>query len=269
MASATEWESILRAAAAVDDDALDVAQVALALAAADHPSEDLESHRDHLDRLAEPLGGVQPDAAALSARIAGRFGYRGDSETYDDTRNADLIEVIRRRRGLPVALGILYMHAARAQGWTIAGLNFPGHFLLRLGTGEETAIIDPFFAGRVLTVGQVGEMLAGMAGPKVQLQPAHMATVPARHVLMRLLNNIKLRALQSGNRARADEILRRTSLFAPGEAAPWLERAELAAHEGNLIRARELIAFGIGAVAPGPMRDWLVEAQARYGRQLN
>ena len=62
---------------------------------------------------------------ALARTFCERFDYRGDSETYDDTQNADLIRVIRRRRGLPVALGILYLHAARAQGWPAVGLNFP------------------------------------------------------------------------------------------------------------------------------------------------
>lgn len=269
MASATEWESVLRVAAALDDDALDVAAVALALSAADHPDADLAGARRHLAELAAPLGTAGPDPAALSGRIAGHYGYLGDSETYDDARNADLIEVIGRRRGLPVALGVIYMHVARAQGWSIAGLNFPGHFLLRLGAGAGGIVIDPFFAGRVLGMADIRELLARMAGPDVSLQPSHLAAVPARHVLMRLLNNIKLRALQAGDRARADEILRRVTLFAPAEAAPWLERADLAAHAGNLLRAGALIDRGLAAVPAGPMRDWLAEAKGRYRRRLN
>src|SRR3546814_8592275 len=43
------------------------------------------------------------------------FGYHGDTESYDDPQNADLVRVIDRRMGLPVSLGVLYIHAARAQ----------------------------------------------------------------------------------------------------------------------------------------------------------
>ena len=46
--------------------------------------------------------------------------------------------------GLPVALGILCIHAVRAQGWEMAGLNFPGHFLLRIEHLGQRAILDPY-----------------------------------------------------------------------------------------------------------------------------
>src|SRR5258708_21643212 len=41
------------------------------------------------------------------------------------------------------SLGVLYLHAARAQGWDAFGLNFPGHFLVRVSEGAERAIVDP------------------------------------------------------------------------------------------------------------------------------
>jgi regulator of sirC expression with transglutaminase-like and TPR domain len=58
------------------------------------------------------------------------------------------MRVIDRRKGLPVTLGILYLHAARAQGWSIVGLSFPGHFLLRIDHKGARAIIDPFNDGQ-------------------------------------------------------------------------------------------------------------------------
>ena len=59
--------------------------------------------------------GAQPER--LAEIIASAYGYRGDSDTYDDLQNADVARVIERRKGLPVALAILYLHVARAQGW--------------------------------------------------------------------------------------------------------------------------------------------------------
>ena len=49
----------------------------------------------------------------------------------------NLIQVIERRRGIPVTLGILWLHCTRVIGWPAHGLDFPGHFLLAL-EGEPT-----------------------------------------------------------------------------------------------------------------------------------
>ena len=74
----------------------------------------------------------------IGAEIVARsYGYRGDTESYDDLQNADLVRVIERRKGLPVALSILYLALARQQGWAAEGLAFPAHFLIRVGIDEE------------------------------------------------------------------------------------------------------------------------------------
>ena len=70
--------------------------------------------------------GASPEA--LAEVIARSYGYRGDTESYDDLQNADLVRVIERRKGLPVALSILYLDVARRQGWEAEGLAFPGAF---------------------------------------------------------------------------------------------------------------------------------------------
>ena len=75
--------------------------------------------------------GASPEQ--LAEIVARSYAYRGDSDTYDDLQNADLVRVIERRKGLPVALSILYLHVARAQGWDAEGLAFPAHFLIRVG----------------------------------------------------------------------------------------------------------------------------------------
>ncbi len=101
--------------------------------------------------------------------------------------------MIERRRGLPVALGILYMHAARAAGMTASGLNTQSHFLVRLGHRHDDVTIDPFNGGVVLE--------AGAALP-AQLGDAHLAqAVGDTDVLLRLQNNLKLRALENGDAA--------------------------------------------------------------------
>ncbi|MDF1721262.1 MAG: transglutaminase-like domain-containing protein [Minwuia sp.] len=264
------WERTLRQAGALSDADLDVAAVALALSIADHPERDPEPYRRHLAELAATPPVAAPSARWLSERLAGGFDYRGDGQTYDDMRNADMMAVINRRRGLPVALGILYIHVARAQGWTISGLNFPGHFLLRLTVAEGVEIIDPFNAGKTRDIPDLQALLQRLTGREdAKLEAQHMVTVPVRHVLMRLQNNIRIRAEQARDMARAAEILRRISLFAPKEPGVWLDRADLAARSGNLMAAQDILDEGLNRLGPADTAQLLHTARERLTRRLN
>ena len=114
------------------DDALDPAEAALAFGVMDRADgvlapvaseskrSDCERHLEKLAAEAEPAVAAAATAedarAALAGVIAAAFGYRGDLQTYDDLQNADLIRVVDRRRGLPVALGALYATTARRLG---------------------------------------------------------------------------------------------------------------------------------------------------------
>jgi regulator of sirC expression with transglutaminase-like and TPR domain len=134
---------------------------------------------------------IEARVGALIQVIADDLGYRGDELTYDDLQNANLMRVIDRRKGLPVALGILYIHAARAQGWQAHGLNFPAHFLIAVEIAGQRAILDPFRGQRIGGAGALRGLLKSMLGEDAELSPAHSATLPNRAVLLRLQNNIK------------------------------------------------------------------------------
>ncbi len=107
--------------------------------------------------------GASPEA--LSEVIARSYAYRGDSETYDDLQNADLVRVIERRKGLPVALSILYLHVARAQGWQAEGLAFPVHFLIRIGIDGARHVVDPFHEGALRDAAELRKLLRQVLGP--------------------------------------------------------------------------------------------------------
>ena len=141
--------SYLREVGALTSPILPIGEAALALASFERPRVGLLRYRQHLATLARDVGrhgGAQGDpqgdlaarAQALNEIILLKYGYSGDELTYDDLQNANLMRVVDRRKGLPVALGILYLHAARAQGWDSVGLGFPGHFLVRLTEGGRS-----------------------------------------------------------------------------------------------------------------------------------
>ncbi len=238
-----ELAARLRQIGGSDDAAIDPAEAALLLAALDRPRVPLERYRHHLSLLerdtAEAIGKLDPAslkarAAALNQVIVERYGYQGDQLTYDDLQNANLMRVIDRRKGLPVTLGILYMHAARAQGWTIHGLNFPGHFLLRLDLGSERLILDPFAGGQQRDTAALRELLKSFSGNEAELRPEHYAPVGNRDILLRVQGNIKLRLLQDKRPEEALAALESMLMIAPGQARLWREAGLLHAHLGNL-----------------------------------
>ncbi|HTT81374.1 MAG TPA: transglutaminase-like domain-containing protein [Stellaceae bacterium] len=241
-----ECARYLRELTAQDRAVLPIAEAALALAALERPRIGLARYRQHLAALARDVGrhaaagaGLAGRARAINEVILLKYGYTGDELTYDDLRNANLMRVIDRRRGLPVALGILYLHAARAQGWDCVGLAFPGHFLIRLADGAERLILDPFHAGRVCDAAVLRELLKAMAGQEVELVPEHYAPVADRDVLLRLQNNLKSRLLQLGRHEHALRIVETMLLLAPDLPGLWQEAGLLQADLGNLRAATQ------------------------------
>src|SRR5690606_37756760 len=122
---------------------------------------------------------------------------------YDAPENADLLSVIVNRRGLPVSLGILYMHAARAAGVGARGLSAPNHFLLMVFAGGGEAVIDPFNGGRIVGHERTAKPPA-MAPPRPPSGGRQtVAQVSDIDVLLRLQNNVKTRAVEANDIPRA------------------------------------------------------------------
>jgi regulator of sirC expression with transglutaminase-like and TPR domain len=232
-----EARAALDAAGQLPDAELDIAATALQLARIDAPGADwgaAAAHLSELARAAVAAAAADPEADAgdplrraglLAALLQDRFGYAGDSETYEAPANANLLRVIERRRGLPVALGLLWLHAAEAAGWAAHGLDFPGHFLIALEGSQGPAVVDPFHGGGPLQAPALRALLKAVQGPQAELQPGMMAPVGKRDVLLRLQNNIKLRRLRAGELEAALACTEDMLRFAPEAAPLWREAA--------------------------------------------
>ena len=192
---------------------------------------DLTPFRQHVtamtDELADLVHRRGPSPASLSEVIARSYAYRGDGETYDDLQNADLVRVIERRKGLPVALSILYLHVARALGWQAEGLAFPGHFLIRVGIDAARHVVDPFHEGVVREAADLRRLLRQVLGPDAELMPAHFDPVPDRDVLLRLENNVRLRLARREDWHGVARSLDRMLAIAPDRTELLFEAGQL------------------------------------------
>ncbi len=221
-----------------------IAEVALLLAQMSLRENGFKRYYDELELISSDMSQASVGVKTLVDQIKSlhdviysQHGYHGDVVSYNDTQNANLMRVIDRRKGLPVSLGILVIHAARSQGWNIAGLNFPGHFLLRLSKSGEHAIINPFDDARLMLVDELNQLLKSVYGSNIKLSREFIKTASDRDILIRLQNNIKTRALQEGDRKRAIEVLVSMNLIIPINIDILSELALLESDQGNYQRA--------------------------------
>ena len=243
-----EARAALDAAGHLPDAELDIAAVALQLARVDAPVADWHAAQQHLSDIAraavqaaaaDPLadaGDLARRRAALADLLHEKLGYAGDTESYDDVANANLLKVIERRRGLPVTLGILWLHAAEAAGWEAHGVDFPGHFLVAL-SGRGQVVVDVFGGGRPLEARDLRALLKKFAGESAELGRDTLAPMGKRAVLLRLQNNIKVRRLRDGDLAGAVACTEDMLRLAPDAAPLWREAGLMHQRLGHITGA--------------------------------
>ena len=258
------------------DPEIDPAETALLLAALDHPDRGIFGYRRHLAGLAADIAALghrghtlEGRAWAVSRVLFDRHGYQGDRSTYDNPDNANLMSVIDRKIGIPISLGILYVHVARSMGWNVEGLNFPSHFLLRLEGHGERAIVDPFDDGALLEPPALRELAKKVLGTCAEIDRTWFEPVDNRAILLRLQNNIRTRALRNGELDRGVEITRRMILLAPGNANLQRDLGMVEAHRGNVSAAIEALHTFLEGAPQGAERAHAEQMLSKLRRALN
>lgn len=201
---------------ALSDDDIPLANVALSLSQSYRNGRSMERYLHHFDQIGHEVAarylellnaGARDVAttclAALKHVLCDLHGYRGNREDYDNLDNADVACVIDNGEGLPIALAILFIHAGRAQGWSVDALNMPGHVLCRIEHNAERVIFDPFDQCNVMEAHDIRDLLKKILGPHTELSADYFEPISRRDILMRLQNNIKLRQIEGEDYAGA------------------------------------------------------------------
>jgi regulator of sirC expression with transglutaminase-like and TPR domain len=175
----------------------DLARGALLIALEDYPRLDIERYLRVLDDLAERVHrrrapGERPvlSLGHLHAEMFDVDGYRGDTDSYYDPRNAHLNEVIDRKRGIPITLSIVFLHAATRLGLNAAGVGLPGHYIVKVAFELNEVYVDAFHGGTMLTSAELAELVSGATGGRAHLSPEHLRAWTARQTLTRVLANL-------------------------------------------------------------------------------
>ena len=184
-----------------------------------------------------PTASAQDLAQPLLRKLA-EIGFQQDDVAQPKPQVALLHKVVERRRGQPLGLAMIALELARQLGIPLEGVNFPGHFLLRVPGADH--VLDPC-GGRRLYPKDCRELLLRQFGPDMPLRAEHMRTASPQAMLQRLsrnlrhlhhLNNDVFASLKDAHRvlefgqANTSDYLARASLYQVLEC-PQAERFDL------------------------------------------
>src|SRR5262245_43877755 len=211
-----------RFAAVVARDDFTLDRAALLIGAWDYPERDLERYCDRLDSIATTIAPEVQSASsgiararAISDTLFDRLGFYGNTDDYYDPRNSFLADVIDRRCGIPISLSVVYLEVARRVGVLAQGVNFPGHFLVRVAIEDAWLFLDPFAKGRAMSPADLEALLRKTTTPTAVLEPSVIAAASKRQIVARMLVNLAGIYGRNGDLPRSLDVLERLAVLEP------------------------------------------------------
>jgi regulator of sirC expression with transglutaminase-like and TPR domain len=162
-------------------------------------------------------------------------GLQGDRTTYDDPANAALPLVIARKRGMPIALAILWLEVARRLGFQAVGVALPGHFIAGLELDLGTLYFDPFNGGQAIGDEGAARLVDLATGGRAVFDPSMLKPVSNRAILVRLVRNLHVRFVRSQSWDEALWTSTHLVLLAPVESLPYRDRAFVHFKRGEMM----------------------------------
>jgi regulator of sirC expression with transglutaminase-like and TPR domain len=220
--------------------AIDLGEAALLLAADEAPDLDVEHWLRELDRLAERAADrpASDPLDALTRELYQETGLRGNRLDYDDPRNSFLHEVLGRKLGIPISLGVICIEVGRRLGLALHGVGFPGHFLLRVEGGAEL-YLDPFDRAQQLDRADCRRLLQRIGGRTMRFEPRFLEPIGTRAILHRMAGNLRAIYTRLEQPHLALGCLDRQLAVEPDRAEDRRERGRLALSLGLVDRAIE------------------------------
>ncbi|MEV6564222.1 transglutaminase-like domain-containing protein [Streptomyces kronopolitis] len=216
-------------------------------------------------------GDSGPEAWArnLAELLGTRHGFGGSPADYRRLESSLLHEVLRRRRGLPILLSVVWMEVARRAGAPVYGVALPGHFVVGFGDPLGAHVLaDPFGGGRPLTEEDTALLVVGATGERL----SRRMTAPAGplEIVLRMLNNIRAWAQARPEHSAVQLWALELSLLLPSHPARLRhERAQLLVERGEFLAgAAELEEYARVVEAVEPAGAKAIRRQAAAARAM-
>jgi regulator of sirC expression with transglutaminase-like and TPR domain len=184
-----------------------------------------------------------PDAKgmALAEFLFQTAGFRGNTDDYSDPRNSYLNQVLDRRLGLPIRLSVIFLELAEQLGLPARGVGMPGHFIVSVFGDDGPCYLDPFNAGRHLTVDECAVLAQGALGREAGFDPTWLSPTPRRDIVARMLNNLRGFYVSVEDWPMAIRIVERLVVLQPAAIVHVRDLGVLYYRNGAVGRASELL----------------------------
>jgi regulator of sirC expression with transglutaminase-like and TPR domain len=238
-----DLDRTLAALAADPDHPVDLAEVALHLAADEYPDLDIPAYLARLDALADALrprllGRLAADVVELTHFLFREHGFAGNGDDYYDPRNSYLCDVLDRKLGIPIALSVVAVAVGTRAGLAVAGVGLPGHFIAKVTDADGSEVLfDPFNGGQFLDPPACEALVTAVTGQPFTLTPGATAAAPAGAVVARMLTNLKAIYLRAGDFAKGARVIERLVAVAPGDPVQRRDLGVSLIHAGKPGRA--------------------------------
>jgi len=186
---------MLRLEVGKEEGQFSLGRAALLLSKLDNPHLDIAEYEADLAAMGEEIRArLQTQTVANPVDVLNQFlfserGFHGSRTDYHNAANSYLDRVIDEREGLPITLAILYLDlAARAGLEGFYGLSLPSHFMVGLGSGESTRVIDVFDQGKLRTLEETRLFFLEDLG--WELRPSELKAATPSEILTRMLRNL-------------------------------------------------------------------------------
>lgn len=235
----------------VPDEEIDLPRAALTASLFEYPDLDIEPFLESLDALAARVRARargSDDAIALVRALTSvllRDGrIRGDRKNYYDPRNSFVHEVLERRAGIPVSIGILYMGVGARAGVALGGTALPMHFVVRVLGVDPPRFVDCFNGGRLLSAGACLKGVSKLAGGAIETDASMLDVVANASVLTRFLTNLRLIYFNLRQYDKGLAVLDRLLVLNPMEPSLMRERGLVRFRLGKSdLARRDLLAY--------------------------
>ena len=204
------WQQNFHQEISQPNEQISLAKAALFFAQAEYPDLEVAEYLQILEAMADEVKERLPDTLyplkviqTLNQYLFTDLGFRGNTADYYDPRNSFLNEVIDRRTGIPITLSIVYLEIAKRLNFPLVGIGMPGHFLIRPDFEGAGIFVDAFDQGEVIFTEDCEERLRQVYQQPVKLEPEFLEPVSNRHILARMLTNLKFIYINRQEFARA------------------------------------------------------------------
>jgi regulator of sirC expression with transglutaminase-like and TPR domain len=187
----------------------EIERVALAIAQDACPGLDPRRYLRELDGWSEGLRAPLARRADLDGRcealvdlVYRGLGFRNVQEDGGPPEGYLLNEVIDRREGFALSLGIVLVAVARRAGLPAELLGLPAEVLVRVG-GREGLVIDPSSLGRRVSNSELGQRARRLLPPETRRVAITLGALDGRQTALRLLGGLQQAYESRGEHGRA------------------------------------------------------------------